>query len=125
MGMRRIPILGAQTLGLYTCLYKWAPLAYICLCFLIIPAVSFGVVETYNASIGGGIVLTLFVLAAVSCFVFAWNIGIPKGNALCYKVMSQEDREKFDRELLEDNARIGKISPEEYKLKTTPKWNGM
>merc|ERR1719453_593421 len=24
--LRRIPILGAQTLGLYSCLYKWAPL---------------------------------------------------------------------------------------------------
>jgi len=123
--MRRIPVLGAQTLGTYTCLYKWAPLAYICLCFLIIPAVSFGVVETYNASIAGGVVLTLFVLVAVAVFVVAWNIGIPAGNALCYKVMSKENRERFNQELLEDNARIGGITVEEYKLKATPKWNGM
>jgi len=123
--LRRIPVLGAQTLGTYTCLYKWAPLAYICLCFLIIPAVSFGVVETYNASIAGGVVLTLFVLVAVAVFVVAWNIGIPAGNALCYKVMSKENRERFNQELLEDNARIGGITVEEYKLKATPKWNGM
>jgi sodium-dependent phosphate cotransporter len=123
--MRSIPIRGAKTLGTYTCLYKWAPLAYICLCFLVIPAVSFGVVETYNANIAGGVVLTLFVLGGVAALVVAWNIGIPVGNALCYRVMSKEDREKFDRELLEDNARIGGITPEEYKLKDTLKWSGM
>jgi sodium-dependent phosphate cotransporter len=123
--MRGIPLLGARTLGVYCCRYKWAPLAYICLCFLVIPAVAFGVVETFNASIAGGVVLTLIVVAASAAFGVAWCIGIPRGNALCYKVLSKEDREKFERELLEDNARIGGITPEEYKLKTTLKWSGM
>lgn len=122
--MRRIPLLGAKTLGLYSCQYRFTPLIYICVCFLAVPALAFGIMETYSASIAGGVVLTLVVVAALAALAVWWNIGIPAGNAACYRLMSKADRERFERELLEDNARISGISPEEYILKTTPTWSG-
>lgn len=122
--LRKIPLLGAKTLGLYSCKYKFAPLIYIATCFLVVPAVAFGIMEVFKASVGGGVVLVLLFLAVLAAWIVWWNFGIPLGNAGCYRLMSKEDRVKFDRELLEDNARIAGLTPEEFVAKTTPTWSG-
>jgi sodium-dependent phosphate cotransporter len=122
--LRRIPVAGAKILGLYSCQYRVTPLVYICLCFLILPAIAFGIMEVFAASVGGGIVVALAFLAALAVFIVWWNFGIPLGNAGCYRLMSKEAREKFERELLEDNARIAGLTPEEFTAKTTPTWSG-
>jgi hypothetical protein len=92
--------------------------------FLIIPAVAFGVMESYTAGVGVGVILTLIVLAGLAAWAVWWNIGIPVGNAGCYRVMSKEDRETRDRELLEDNAKVSGMTADEYLAKTALKWTG-
>lgn len=122
--VRAIPLMGARTLGLYSAQYRWSPLAYVLVTFLIVPAVAFGVMESYVASIALGVILTLLVVAAVAAWAVWWNVGIPVGNAGCYKLLSKEDREKLDRELLEDNAKVSGMTPEEFLEKTALKWTG-
>lgn len=122
--MRAIPLLGAKTLGLYAAQYRFAPLVYVLVTFLIIPAIAFGVMESYTAGVGVGVILTLIVLAGFAAWAVWWNIGIPVGNAGCYRVMSKEDRETRDRELLEDNAKVSGMTADEYLAKTALKWTG-
>merc|ERR1712151_666971 len=104
--MRRLPLRAAETLGLYASFFRWVPAAYIFVAFVILPLIFLGVVETFKASIAGGVIVLLIVLAAIGTFEFAWWVGIPKGNALSLKVLSEEQRTEGRRALEEANARL-------------------
>lgn len=116
--MRRVPIQAAALLGLYASVYRFAPAIYLLVAFVAAPGIGLAISATFNASIGGGVVLLLFVIALISAFVFMWVHGYPLGgeNALCYKVLSKEDRLKGAADLIEANkevaGQIGGAAPE-------------
>merc|ERR1711920_487402 len=58
--VRRIPLAGANLLGLYASYYRVVPPSYILTTFFIIPGVLIGLSETFKASVAGGVVLLLF-----------------------------------------------------------------
>jgi len=98
--MRQIPLNAARTLGLYASYYRFVPLAYIFLAFVILPGICLGVSALYGASIAGGVILTLLLLGGLVGFeVFWWMKG-------CYMVLSKEQREEGERELALANAKL-------------------
>lgn len=113
---RRIPLAAARLLGNYASYYRWVPAAYIAVTFVAIPGIFIGVSQTFYASIGGGVVLLLFVLLCLGVFEFWWWKGIgPKGPG-CYLALSAEQREQGEKELAEDCARIMGRTPDEYRF---------
>jgi sodium-dependent phosphate cotransporter len=118
--MRQIPLGGARLLGLYASHFRFVPALYILVAFLLIPLICLGIGAVFDASIAGGVVLLLVVLAAVGVFVTAWVIGIPPGNALCYKVLSKEDREQGKIDLDKANAEIMGLTPQQDSISETP-----
>eukprot|EP00438_Fugacium_kawagutii_P007103 Skav222876 [mRNA] locus=scaffold1102:2953:4557:- [translate_table: standard] len=86
--MRRVVVKAACTLGFYASYWRLVPLIYILVMFVAVPGVCLGISLLYDASIIGGILLTLVALAAVAGLVFWW---VRLGG--CYKVVSQEERE--------------------------------
>mmetsp|Transcript_100628 Transcript_100628/g.290667 ORF Transcript_100628/g.290667 Transcript_100628/m.290667 type:complete len:165 (+) Transcript_100628:2-496(+) len=104
--MRRIPLDAAKLLGLYASHFRLVPALYIVVAFVVMPGVFLGVSAVFDASIAGGVVLVLFLLAALVVFLFWW---IRLGG--CYKVLSEEAREggrqaleHADREIMEEEA---------------------
>merc|ERR1712232_731198 len=106
--MRRVPINAARLLGLYASYYRFVPPLYILVMFVAVPGVGLGISAVFDVSVIGGVFLLLFVLMVLSVSIFLWVHGYPLGgeNALCYKVLSKEDREKGIAELAAANAAI-------------------
>lgn len=99
--MRQIPLNAARLLGLYASFYRFVPGLYILVMFVCVPAVLLGVSALYDASVAGGIIVSLILASALGGFLFWW---IALGG--CYKVLSREDREKRLEELKESNSEI-------------------
>jgi len=111
--MRRLPLGAARLLGLYASHYRFLPALYILVAFVCLPGVCLGVGATMDASVGGGVVLLLFLLGLFGAFEFLWLVGYPVGTPLCYKVLSEEQREEGTRELERANAEVmGMAVPE-------------
>merc|ERR1719382_1678309 len=92
--MRKIPLNAARLLGLYASHYKFLPPLYVLVVFVGLPGVCMLIREVFNASVAAGVVVSLAMLVAVVAFEYCWLVGVPRGNALCYKVLSKEDRTK-------------------------------
>jgi len=92
--MRRIPLNAAKTLGLYASYYRAVPAIYIAVCFVIIPGIALGISALFGASVAGGVIVLIIVLAALGGFIFWWTF---KGG--CYKVITKEQREERLQEL--------------------------
>jgi len=90
--MRQIPLGAARLLGLYAAHYKLLPAIYIAITFVALPGLCLLLRELFQASIPGGTVVLIFVLGCAAVFEYLWLIGVPRGNALCYKVLSREAR---------------------------------
>mmetsp|Transcript_37959 Transcript_37959/g.47046 ORF Transcript_37959/g.47046 Transcript_37959/m.47046 type:complete len:538 (-) Transcript_37959:87-1700(-) len=94
--MRRVVIKAACTLGFYASYWRFVPLLYILVMFVAVPGITLAISLLYDASVIGGIVVTLLALGAVAGLVFWWvRIG-------CYKVVSQEEREARRAEMEEE-----------------------
>jgi len=92
--MRRVPLTAAKTLGLYASYFRFVPLLYIIVSFVIFPGIFLGVSAIFDASITGGVIVTLVILALLSLLVYWW-VKLEG----CYKVLSAEDREEGRRAL--------------------------
>merc|ERR1712039_967243 len=111
--MRRIPLGAAKLLGLYASYFKLAPITYILTAFVAIPGICLLIGAAIEASAVGGVILLLLVLAMVGTFEFLWLRGLPEGTgppalqgALCYKVLSEEQREEGRKALEKANAEL-------------------
>jgi sodium-dependent phosphate cotransporter len=113
--VRKIPLNAAKLLGLYASYFRFLPIVYILFAFVCVPGIGLLVGATIDASVGGGIVLLLFVLGLVGAFVFIWVVGFPVDMAgpeaiprgpLCYKVLTKEQREEGVKELEEADAEL-------------------
>eukprot|EP00929_Paragymnodinium_shiwhaense_P020682 TRINITY_DN136_c0_g1_i6.p1 TRINITY_DN136_c0_g1~~TRINITY_DN136_c0_g1_i6.p1 ORF type:complete len:625 (+),score=153.57 TRINITY_DN136_c0_g1_i6:76-1950(+) len=91
--MRQLPLKAARLLGLYASYYVAFPAVYIIIMFAVVPGVCLLISAIYGASIAGGVLVTLAGLAGLAAFEYLWWVGHPKGEALCYKVLSKEQRE--------------------------------
>jgi len=105
--MRRIPIKGAELLGLYAANYRGLPPLYIVVVFVVIPGLLLAVSETWKASVAGGVIFMLILLAALGFFEVLWIMGIPgKTDPLSLRVLPEEKREESRQALEEANRRI-------------------
>lgn len=104
--MRQIPLTAAKKLGLYAAFFRLVPLIYILVMFVLAPGIFLAISAIIDANAAAGIIVLLFALACLGAFLFLWNIGYPKGNALCYKVLSEKDREDGKRELEEADSKL-------------------
>eukprot|EP00929_Paragymnodinium_shiwhaense_P020411 TRINITY_DN1361_c0_g1_i13.p1 TRINITY_DN1361_c0_g1~~TRINITY_DN1361_c0_g1_i13.p1 ORF type:complete len:503 (-),score=90.69 TRINITY_DN1361_c0_g1_i13:827-2335(-) len=91
--MRQVSLSAARLLGLYASYYVAFPMVYILLVFITLPGICLLMSAIYDASVMGGAILTFVALAGFLTFEYLWCVGYPKGNALCYKVLSKEQRE--------------------------------
>ena len=64
--MRRVIINAACTLGFYASYWRFVPLIYILVMFLAVPGVTLAISLLYQASVAGGIVLTILALGVVA-----------------------------------------------------------
>ncbi|CAJ1352625.1 unnamed protein product [Effrenium voratum] len=91
--MRRVIINAACTLGFYASYWRLVPLIYILVMFLAVPGITLAISLLYQASIAGGVVVTILALGLLAAFVVWWvRVG-------CYKVVSQEERELRQAEM--------------------------
>jgi len=104
--MRKLPIIAARTLGLYASYYVWVPPVYIFGAFVCVPGICLLISAVYGASVAGGVILTLAALAGLAVFEYAWIIGLPQREPLCYKVLSKEKREEGLQELARVQAAL-------------------
>jgi len=99
--MRQIPLGAARLLGLYASFYRFVPALYILVMFVTVPGILLGLSSLYDASVAGGVILTLLLLGAFAGFEFWW---IKMGG--CYKVLSKEERETRLQELEKSNSEM-------------------
>lgn len=112
--MRNVPLSAARVLGLYASFYRATPPLYILVMFVIVPLVFIGVSAVIDASVVGGTIMCMFVLIGIGTLIFLWCYGYPlqnaegeKGaNALCYRVLSKEQRAAGEAELAAANAEL-------------------
>jgi len=97
--MRKVPLTAALTLGLYASFYRFVPVLYVFVAFVILPGAALGISLAFDASVIGGVVLTLLALAAIAAFVVWWNF---LGGAYC--ALSKETRELHDASKYSDNS---------------------
>lgn len=110
--MRKVPLNAAHLLGLYASFYRATPPVYVLVMFVLVPLLFLGVSAVIDESIAGGVILFLFVLIAIGFGFFLWSVGYPlKGesgtfgeNALCYRVLSKEQRKAGEEGLAAANA---------------------
>merc|ERR1712129_658864 len=97
--MRRIPIKGAELLGLYASVYRAIPPLYILFAFVIVPGILLAVSEAWKASVAqGASLIELILIGAVGFFELAWLKGIPRMTGpLCLRVLSEEQRAEGGR----------------------------
>jgi len=108
--MRSLPLEAAKLLGLYASYFRFIPPLYILVAFVIIPAIFLAISATFAASVGGGVVLLLFVLLGLGVFEFVWLVGWPVGSPLCYKVLSIEQRVEGKKALEEADKEMRGLS---------------
>ena len=94
--MRMVVVKAACTLGFYASYWRLVPVVYILVMFVAVPGISLAISLLYDASVAGGVVVTLLALGAVAGVVFWWLRGG------CYKVVSQEEREARRAEMEEE-----------------------
>jgi len=111
--MRAIPLHAARLLGLYAAHYRYVPFVYILITFLALPAIFLGLAMSFHTHIALGLVILLVVLGLLGAFEFWWWKGIG-GQPGAFMVLSEEDRVKGHRDLVEANATMMGISEEEY-----------
>jgi sodium-dependent phosphate cotransporter len=106
--MREIPLGAARTLGLYASYYRFTPPLYILVMFVIVPLIFLGVSAVIDASVAGGVILFICVLIGFGFGTFFWAVGYPMDgeHALCYQVLSKEQRAQGEKELAEANAAL-------------------
>jgi len=99
--MRQVPLGAARLLGLYASFYRVVPALYILFAFVFVPGVALAISAIFEASVAGGVVVLLFVLALVGAFVYwwVWMEG-------CYRVLSAEDRAEGRRKLAAANEEL-------------------
>jgi len=104
--MRQFPLGAARLLGLYASYYRITPLLYILVMFILVPLIFLGVSAAIDASVAGGVILFLFVLTGIGVGAFFWSVGYPMDgeHALCYKVLSKEQRKDGEEELAKVTA---------------------
>jgi len=114
--MRRIPLAISRTLGTYASYFRSFPPMYILVMFLITPGILLGASEAVKANVGGGVVFVLFLIFWIGLFLFAWLKGLPlnkpplfDGTPLCYKVLSEEQREEAAKNLAAANAAVAEV----------------
>jgi sodium-dependent phosphate cotransporter len=113
--MRRIPLGGSRLLGLYASHFKIVPVLFVFIGYVLIPGVSLGIGALFGVSTVGGVVVLLLVLAAVGVFEYAWWVGIPAGEPLCYKILSKEERERH----IADDSTEAENPPQAESVNTT------
>merc|ERR1712004_208716 len=104
--MRKVPLSAAKVLGLYASFYRITPVIYILTMFILVPLVFLGVSAIIDASVAGGVIVFLMVLAGLGTGIFFWSVGYPMDGerALCYKVLSKEQRLAGEEQLAKANA---------------------
>merc|ERR1712167_207130 len=108
--MRAIPLTAAKTLGLYASYYKLAPLVYILVAFVCMPAIFLGITASFQAHVAVGVILLLIFLPLLGAFLFWWARGIPIGeNPIitqpgCFQVLPEDQRKAGQQELYEATA---------------------
>ena len=70
--MRRVIINAACTLGFYASYWRLVPLIYILVMFLAVPGITLAISLLYQASIAGGVVVTILALGLLAAFVVWW-----------------------------------------------------
>lgn len=111
--MRQIPLTAAKTLGLYASYYRFVPVLYIFVAFVLMPGVFLGLSASYDAHVVLGLLLTLVILAALGAFVFWWNRGINGQQPGHLKVLDEEQRRKGDDDLMVATAEVLGLTKEE------------
>merc|ERR1712019_318117 len=74
--------------------------------FVLVPLVFLGVSAIIDASVAGGVIAFLAVLAGIGTGIFFWTVGYPMDGerALCYLVLSKEQRLDGEAKLEKANA---------------------
>lgn len=125
---RAIPLAGARTLGTYAANYRFVPPLYILVAFIGMPGLFLGLSQSFYFHVALGVVLLLIIIAVLGVFEFWWWKGIPGvagGECGAFKVLSQEEREKTRKELIDTQAALMGITPEEYeKEENRLSWTG-
>ena len=112
--MRRVIVQAACTLGFYASYWRLVPLMYILVMFVAVPGVCLLISLLYTASVAGGVVVTILVLAGVGALVYWW---MKMGG--CYKVVSQEEREARKAEMEAEMAGEKELPVAETPAETT------
>merc|ERR1712022_47176 len=68
--MRRIPIKAAKVLGDTTAKYRWFALAYLAVCFFIVPAIIMGISLASDAAL----IVTITICVLIALFVVIVNV---------------------------------------------------
>lgn len=99
--MRRVPLAAAKTLVLYASYFRFVPLLCIIVAFVFFPGIFLGVSAIFDASIAGGVIVLLVILALLSLLVYWW-VKLEG----CCKVPSAEDREDGRRALAQADREL-------------------
>mmetsp|Transcript_49696 Transcript_49696/g.138011 ORF Transcript_49696/g.138011 Transcript_49696/m.138011 type:complete len:608 (+) Transcript_49696:73-1896(+) len=99
--MRRVPLGAAKLLGLYAAHFRLVPVIYVVVVFVIVPGVLLGVSALFEASVAGGVVVSLLLLGAVAAFEFWW---LRLGG--CNRLLSEEARAEGRRALQEADKEL-------------------
>jgi len=106
--MRRVALSLSKTLGLYASFYRFVPILYIIITFVILPGIALGVSALWDYNLAGGIALLCVLALALIAFIAFWCM---KGR---FMVLTPDQRLERQKELADDNARImGKAAPED------------
>ncbi|CAJ1402249.1 unnamed protein product [Effrenium voratum] len=98
--MRRVIVNAACTLGFYASYWRFIPLIYILVMFLAVPGITLAISVLYEASVAGGIVVTLLALGALV------GLGIWWWKVLRFKVVTKEERAQREAELGETDIPV-------------------
>merc|ERR1711862_799662 len=98
--MRKVPVEGARLLGMYASYYRYLPVVYILVMFVAMPAIFFGIAQSFSVQIVLGLFLLFLMLAVLGVALVWWWRGIPKimdGTPGHLIVLSQEMRDESRR----------------------------
>jgi len=104
----RLPIPMCQFLGEMTVsLGRWFPVAYLIMCFFLIPLLVFGISALFTQAgaigVAFGIIITLALSAGIGYFVYWWNCKdgkawvVAKAGLLCAPVKDAETEEGYEQ----------------------------
>merc|ERR1711862_524587 len=109
--------------GLYASHFRYVPVLYIVFTFLVFPIVALTISFRFGVHMALGLVLLLGALASAVVFGLWWWRGLC-GSPGSYRVLSKEQREASQRELINSNAAVVGVKPEEYVESIKLKWIG-